>query len=123
MKFLKKHLSKLITLLSLLVLPVISFAAEVTGEPCTTSGRICNPLHQSTLAGLLKTIVVDGIKIGTPIIVLAIIYCGFLFVSARGNPEELTKAKSALLYTLIGAGILFGAWGIAEMISSTVTAL
>ena len=56
-------------------------------------------------------------------VALAIIYCGFLFVSARGNTEKLTKAKEALLYTVIGAAILLGSWAIAIMISETVLSL
>ena len=56
-------------------------------------------------------------------VALAIIYSGFLFVAARGNSEKLTKAKDTLLYTIIGAAILLGAWAIATMISSTVLAL
>jgi hypothetical protein len=51
---------------------------------------------------------------------LAIIYCGFLFVKAIGKPEEIKKAKDALLYTVIGAAILLGAWTIAQLISDTI---
>jgi len=64
-----------------------------------------------------------ALKIGIPIVALAIVYCGFLFVFARGNSEKLTKARDALLYTVIGAAILLGAWAIAKMISATVLAL
>ena len=58
--------------------------------------------------------------IGVPIIALAIIYAGFLFVTAQGNSEKLTKAKKTLLYTLIGAALLLGAVVIAEAIKGTV---
>ena len=63
------------------------------------------------------------IKIGVPVISLAIIYSGFLFISARGNPHKLEEAKSRFVYTLVGAGILLGAWLIATIIEATVTAL
>jgi hypothetical protein len=55
-----------------------------------------------------------------PIIALAIIYSGFLFVAARGNAEELKKAKSTLVYTLIGAALLLGCLVIANAIKGTV---
>ena len=72
------------------------------------------------LPSLIKTILEGVVKIGMPIIALAIIYAGFLFVAARGNTEKLTKAKDSLLYTLIGAALLLGAWTIAQLISDTV---
>ena len=58
--------------------------------------------------------------IGVPIVTLAIIYAGFLFVAARGNAEELTKAKKTLMYTLIGAALLLGSFVIAQAIKGTV---
>ncbi len=106
--------------LSIALLPVFSFA-QMTGDPPVV--KITNPITASTLEGLIQTILVGVIKIGIPIIAIAIIYCGFLFVAARGNSEKITKAKDALLYTVIGAAILLGAWAIALLISETVLAL
>ena len=71
----------------------------------------------------LKEILKAVIKIGIPLIVLAIIYSGFLFVTAMGNPEKLTKAKDALLWSLVGAAVLLGAWAIAELIVTTIPKL
>ena len=56
-----------------------------------------------------------------PIVVLFIIYAGFLFVMAQGNDAKLTKAKSVLGWTLVGAAILLGAKIITTVLSSTVT--
>lgn len=58
--------------------------------------------------------------IGVPIVVLSIIYSGFLFVTAQGNPEKLKKAKNSLLYSIIGAVLLLGAFVIANAIGKTV---
>ena len=108
--------------LSIILLPVLSFA-DSSGTIGLDSGKIENPINAQTLDGLIKTILEGILKIGIPIIALAIIYCGFLFVSARGNPESIKKAKDALIYTLIGAAILLGAWAIALLIKNTVGAL
>ena len=135
MKFIKKNWGKLIIATYVLTIPAISFA-QVNGvstpnpngvstpsSPCP-AGTICNPIKNATsVPGLISTILQGVLAIGIPIVALAIIYCGFLFVFARGNSEKLTKAKEALLYTLIGAAILLGAWAIAMMISATVLAL
>jgi len=53
-------------------------------------------------------------------VAIAIIYSGFLFVTAQGNSEKLTKAKKALLYTIIGAALLLGSYVIATAIGKTV---
>lgn len=60
------------------------------------------------------------LMIGVPLIVLAIIYCGFLFVVAQGNSEAIGKAKKALLYTIIGAALLLGCFVLAKAIAGTV---
>lgn len=119
MNYIKKNLNKIVLIILVFILPIISFA-----EVCDpSSGKICNPIKSNTLIDLIQKILEGAIKIGLPIIVLAIIYSGFLFVQARGNSEKLSEAKRTLLYTLIGAAILLGSWGIAQLISETVKAL
>ena len=124
--YIKKNIFKIVSLAFLsfiFLMPVLSLAQEHVPPAIDDSGKIVNPISAQTLDGLIKTILEGVLKIGIPIIALAIIYCGFLFVSARGNPEAIKKAKDALLYTLIGAAILLGAWAIALLIKDTVIAL
>ncbi len=95
-----------------------------TGSGGCQAGTICNPIPNVTsLNDLLKDILQGVIKIGIPIITLALIYSGFLFVTAQGNSEKLKSAKKALLYTVIGAAVLLGSWAIAQLIHSTVSSL
>ena len=127
MNFIKKSYSKFIlSLLAFIVIPVFMIYAQGT-PPCNPAeGKICNPLEGNgvnTLPDLIQKILEGALKIGIPIVALAVIYCGFLFVAARGNSEKLTKAKDALLYTIIGAAILLGSWAIAKMIQVTITGL
>ncbi|MFA6355286.1 MAG: hypothetical protein WCW65_02585 [Candidatus Paceibacterota bacterium] len=97
--------------------------AADTGTGVTIDGKIDNPLGKSgpqNLSDFIKAVVQIVLVVGIPILALAIIYAGFLFVKAQGNPEELTKAKHALLYTVIGGALLLGAFVIANAIQSTV---
>jgi hypothetical protein len=108
------------------IMPIISFAQGNVPAPVCPPGKICNPLGSSgvnSIPDFIRVLLEGALKVGIPIVALAIIYCGFLFVEARGNTEKLTKAKDALLYTLIGAAILLGSWAIASLIASTVTSL
>ena len=52
-----------------------------------------------------------------------IMYAGFLYVTARGNSSKIEKAHNALLWAVIGAAILLGAWVISQAISSTIDQL
>lgn len=121
----KKNLYKLVSIIYFIFLPIVSFAVDGDGSPCVPSdGKICNPVPSiKSVPGLVQTILTGLLQIGIPVVALAVVYCGFLFVAARGSPEKITKAKDALLYTVIGAAILLGAWAIATMISTTVTGL
>lgn len=82
--------------------------------------KLDNPITQETLSTFIKSILDIVITIGIPVVALAIIYSGFLFVKARGNPEELQKAKSAFMWTIIGAAILLGSWVFAQAIGETI---
>ena len=109
------------------VLPFVSLAQQPgqgnVPPPQDQSGRIVNPIDSDTVQEFIKTILEGVVKIGLPVIALAIIFSGFMFVFARGNSEKLTKARQSLIYTLIGAALLLGAWSLAQLISETVRAL
>lgn len=124
MSFLKRNFAKLL-ILAFFSLPVLSHAQIIQGDVSDdcAPGKICNPINADTIHEVIQKFLEGALKIGMPIIALAIIYCGFLFVAARGNSEKISQAKDALLYTVIGAGILLGAWALATLIAETVKSL
>jgi hypothetical protein len=89
-----------------------------------SSVTLTNPLKSiDSLPELLTAILRGIVQIGFIFLVLMIIFVGFKFVTAQGKPEELTQAKTALLWTVIGGLILLGAEAIALVIESTVSKL
>src|SRR3989344_5837940 len=115
MKFIKKNLLGKILVLLLMIIPISFIHAQTPVDPGPV--MLTNPITGANSIQEFMLKLLEGVlKIGIPIIVLAVIYSGFLFVKARGNPEEITKAKDALLYTLIGSAILLGALAIATLI-------
>lgn len=54
------------------------------------------------------------------LVVVAILYSGFKFVIAQGNPTEIQKAKEGLIWVLVGSAVLLGAYGIAEFLKGTI---
>jgi hypothetical protein len=100
---------------------------EVEGEGAdnvSISFEIVNPFKQDTIRGLIETIVNEIlIPIGGVVAVVMIIYAGFLYVTAKGDPGQIKKAHDALLWAVIGAAILLGAWVISRAISATIDQL
>ncbi len=110
--------------LGVFLVPTFSYAQD-SNSKITVSEKVKNPLGSKfeNLNDFVKTLLEGFIKILIPVIALAIIYAGLLFVTARGNTEKITTAKNALLYGVIGAGLVLGAWALAQLISDTVIQL
>jgi heme/copper-type cytochrome/quinol oxidase subunit 2 len=111
-----KNIARLLILLILWAFPLAIFAA-------CDPGALCNPISSSTFSDFANQILTIVIQIGYVVVVFFIVYSGFLFVSARGNEEQLKKAKTAITWTLIGAAILLGAKVLEVAIQTTVTSL
>lgn len=79
-----------------------------------------NPLTILSIGELLDAILNVVIVISVPIVVFFIIYAGFLYVTARGNPEKVSQASKALTYGIIGGVIILGSMAIMTIISDTV---
>ncbi len=86
--------------------------------------QLKNPIKGTTdVNGFISNILDAMVVILSPILVLALLYSGFLFVSAQGNTEKLGEAKKALIWTVVGAAIVFGAHGVADILGSTANCL
>lgn len=88
-----------------------------------TGVTLTNPLKGATLNSFLDDILAFVIRIGTVVVILMLVYVGYLFVVARGNDSKITEARQALLWTIVGALILLGAQVISASIKATVSAL
>jgi len=101
------------------------FAQAAVGTDDCGGFKICNPLKGSNnLYEFIKNVVDNVVlPIGGVVAVLAIIYSGYLFVTAVGNEEKLKTAKMTLWYSVIGTAILLGAWVIATGIEATINQL
>ncbi len=82
----------------------------------------CTP-NGACLMDFLRKILDFVIQIGGIAIVLMLVYVGYLFVVAQGEPGKISEARNALLWTVIGALILLGSKAISVGIEATVKAL
>ena len=130
----KKQIFTIIFSFCLLVLgsTPFTFAQEIESTTSGNSGvssaespvELANPLGDTkTIPELVKQLLEIALQVGVPLIALAIIYVGYLFIAAQGAPDKLTQAKQALVYVLIGSAILLGAYVIAEAVMGTINSI
>jgi type III secretory pathway component EscU len=93
---------------------MIAFAQETRELP--------NPISSiGSVPELLASVLNVLLIVAVPIIVLYLIYAGFQYVMARGKPEELQKAGRSIVFGLIGAVIVIGAFAIRDIIINIVS--
>ncbi|MEN9921893.1 MAG: Type secretion system pilin [Candidatus Parcubacteria bacterium] len=80
-----------------------------------------NPLSFTSITDMIVAILNIVIIISTPIVVFFLIYAGFMYVTAQGNPEKLKAASSALLYGIIGGVIILAAIPILTIVKNLVS--
>lgn len=114
---------------------VIQVLSSVCGQPTTGGGgtgggtgggdqgfsfSIPNPLKGGAedLGGLVKVIAQWLFNLAIPIAVIMIIYAGILFLTARGNPTTITKAKDVLKWAVVGLAIILIGSGFVTLIQS-----
>ena len=115
-----------------LSIPLLSLADQGNaggnqGSAGCPPNTLCNPLASTganSIAGLLDVILKDiVIPVGGVLCALVIIYSGFLFVTARGEPGKIEDAKKTFFYAVIGTLVLLGAATIASIIQTTINQL
>ncbi len=127
-----------ITLLTLMCIPVFAFAMGGSGganggnnnnngtaNPNIIQGVIKNPLSIGSDIPSIITAVLENIvmPLASMLVVLAILYSGFKFVIAQGNPKEIQEARQGLVWVLVGTLILLGAVGISKALQATVNSI
>lgn len=106
----------------------IKISAQSIGESTNvnntnnTTITLHNPLGNriDNLPAFIYMILGIVFRIGAVLSVLALMYVGFMFVKARGDPTELETARNAFLYTVIGIAVLLSGVLIASVIQNTV---
>lgn len=85
--------------------------------------KLENPLASETFAELISNIAKIVAQVGLPVAVIAIIYAGFLFATARGNEEQIKTAKKTFFWAIIGTALILGAWAISIAIKEFLLSL
>ncbi len=87
-------------------------------------GAIKNPIPGITsVMDLIGNILKIVMMIGIPLCALAIIYAGFLFVTAGGKDAQVTEARKAFFAAVVGTAIILGAFVIVKALQGTIGGL
>jgi len=98
----------------------LDFGESLLGNPLGGSGVIGTDGVSYTFNDIIAFILRYVLLIGSPIAVLALIWAGFQYVWAQGNPEKIGRAHKILMWTILGIILLFGSWALATAISNTI---
>ncbi len=104
------------------IVPNLSLA-QTPASTTSITIKLDNPISSSSVQDFMQKILQGVVLLLTPVVTIMIIYAGFLFVQAQGNPEKIGAAKKALGSALIGAALALGAEGLSMVIASTIKQL
>ena len=109
-----------------LIAPIIALALSLFAMASLAEAQALDPILKSQFStipkfieGALKALVI----VALPVISLFIVYSGFLFVLARGNAEDLAKARRNFFWVIVGSILILGAWVLATLIGGTAAQL
>ena len=114
MLFIKQNSNKLISFIAVLHLNFF-LALQVDAQDGFT-----NPLNVDSFEEFIYIIVRTVMLILFPIVILMIVYTGFMFVKAQGNPQKIAEARRALMWTIIGGMLVLGAYALAMAVKATI---
>ncbi len=95
---------------------------DANGDGCPDNFNLL-PKGACTLSGVLDIILALVVQVGTILLVLALVWTGFLFIKAQGAEEELRSARSALLWVVLGGLLLLGAQAMKMVVSAAIESL
>jgi len=119
-----KQILILIILIIILILPYFVFAQDV--EPIEklkkvgTLGGYAAYTDETTFSYIVGQIIRAFLALLGVIFISLMVYAGYLWMTARGNEDQLTKAKTTIRVAIIGLIIVVSAFGIWEFVSKFV---
>jgi len=110
----------------ILIFLFIPFFSHATLEACTsttkTSTSLCNPFagNVGTIDGAMGYIATTFGILAGGFTVIMLTFSGFRMIMSQGNVEEVTKAKSAFQWTLLGFGLILLAFVLVSAIADYI---
>lgn len=114
----RKYLAGFLGLSSLSV-PVVALAAGCTGAT-TNVGGLCvaagTGLPETALAAVIGAVLGWMAFVFSSLALIALIYCGFLYLTAGGDDSQAEKAKNCMKWAIVGVVVAVGSFIIIKTI-------
>lgn len=99
---------------------VLAASAFEQGLNATAVGTGHKDLPLKTPADMIGTVIGAVLALIGVVFLCLIIYSGYIWMTARGNEQQVEKAKSMLRESVIGLIIVLGAYAITLLMSGSV---
>ncbi len=97
----------------------LAFTVEETGLK-TTAGKAGIPTSQTSLPVLVGTILNGVLSLVGVVFMVIIVWGGFLWMTARGNDQQVEKAKNLITSAVIGLVIIAGGYAITNFVLTQI---
>lgn len=84
------------------------------------SASLPNPIITDSITEFLLSILSIVLVLAIPLVVFFLIYAGFKYVMALGNPEKLKEATGSIMWGVVGAVIILASFVIVEIVKNVV---
>ena len=119
MNRLNKHKIILVSLAIAAVLtPMLVLAATL---PTPTPPTVGTAVTLNEIEALIRRIAQFLIIVSVIVAVIFIIWGGVMYMAARGNEEQATKAKTTIFNGIIGAAVVLGVGVILQTLAGLIT--
>ncbi|MES2623152.1 MAG: hypothetical protein V4576_01960 [Patescibacteria group bacterium] len=96
-------------------------------EAAAQPSRLVNPLGGSSGVTSLDGVILIVVNVVQILLIMAtvlyLLYAGLMFVTARGEPGKITKARDALLWGMVGAALILGAQVLTTTLKTSVESI
>jgi len=118
-----KQVSILVLLVLILIFPYFVFGQTMKGglEQLGGASGYSTNVTETTVSAIAGTAVSIFLSILGIIFVALMLYGGYLWMMARGNEEQVTKAKELIQAAIIGLIIIVAAYAVSFFIFSRIT--
>ncbi len=112
----------LVSVLSFLTLPKAVLAATDFGDAADFLGQAAAPAGYEgrDVTSIVAAIVQGALTLVGIAFLVLMVYAGFLWMTARGNEEQVNQAKNTLIAAIIGIIVVVGAYAIANFVTGAL---
>ncbi len=101
-------------------LPVHAQGLKNSGGNLKNIGKAAGVNTEQDVGSMVGGIISAALSLVGVIFLALMVYAGFLWMTARGESDQITKAKNIVVSSLIGLGVVLSAYAITAFVTGSV---